>query len=106
MSPLRPFAIQCLIPFHIDYSHGVIHHINSFGIGDSQVFLSHLSNNGHHTTEGWSLSRKHKRIEPAILYLKTPVVLNSTVNEDGSYNLAPISSAFCWGGVARPRFEA
>jgi len=36
-------------------------------------------------------------VEPAILYLGTPVVLISTVNEDGSYNLAPMSSAFWLG---------
>jgi flavin reductase (DIM6/NTAB) family NADH-FMN oxidoreductase RutF len=35
--------------------------------------------------------------EPPILYLGTPVVLISTVNEDGSYNLAPMSSAFWLG---------
>jgi flavin reductase (DIM6/NTAB) family NADH-FMN oxidoreductase RutF len=39
----------------------------------------------------------HKTIEPAILYFGTPVVLISTVNEDGSCNLAPMSSAFWLG---------
>ncbi len=39
----------------------------------------------------------HKAIEPAILYLGTPVVLISTVNEDGTLNLAPMSSAFWLG---------
>jgi flavin reductase (DIM6/NTAB) family NADH-FMN oxidoreductase RutF len=39
----------------------------------------------------------HKTIEPAILYFGTPVVLVSTLNEDGSPNLAPISSAFWLG---------
>ena len=39
----------------------------------------------------------HVISEPAILYLGTPVVLISTVNEDGSYNLAPMSSAFWLG---------
>lgn len=39
----------------------------------------------------------HKTIEPGILYLGTPVVLISTVNEDGTYNLAPMSSAFWLG---------
>src|ERR1700748_3974466 len=34
---------------------------------------------------------------PAILYFGTPVVLISTVNEDGSYNVAPMSSAFWLG---------
>lgn len=36
----------------------------------------------------------HKVIEPKILYWGTPVVLVSTLNEDGSTNLAPISSAW------------
>src|SRR5437764_14036244 len=39
----------------------------------------------------------HVRSEPAILYFGTPVVLISTVNEDGSFNLAPMSSAFWLG---------
>ncbi|MDE2227903.1 MAG: flavin reductase family protein [Alphaproteobacteria bacterium] len=39
----------------------------------------------------------HRTIEPAILYFGTPVVLISTVNEDGSYNLAPMSSAWWLG---------
>jgi flavin reductase (DIM6/NTAB) family NADH-FMN oxidoreductase RutF len=39
----------------------------------------------------------HVAIEPGILYLGTPVVLISTVNEDGSFNLAPMSSAFWLG---------
>jgi flavin reductase (DIM6/NTAB) family NADH-FMN oxidoreductase RutF len=43
----------------------------------------------------------HVVTEPAILYLGTPVVVISTVNEDGSYNLAPMSSAFWlgWRGI-------
>ena len=39
----------------------------------------------------------HKTIEPGILYFGTPVVLISTINEDGTYNLAPMSSAFWLG---------
>ena len=39
----------------------------------------------------------HRAIEPGILYFGTPVVLVSTVNEDGTYNLAPMSSAFWLG---------
>lgn len=39
----------------------------------------------------------HIKSEPAILYFGTPVVLISTVNEDGSYNLAPMSSVFWLG---------
>jgi flavin reductase (DIM6/NTAB) family NADH-FMN oxidoreductase RutF len=43
----------------------------------------------------------HVVSEPHILYLGTPVVLISTVNEDGTHNLAPMSSAFWlgWRGV-------
>jgi len=39
----------------------------------------------------------HTTSEPAILYFGTPVVIISTINEDGSYNLAPISSVFWLG---------
>lgn len=39
----------------------------------------------------------HRSAEPAILYFGTPVVLISTLNEDGSANLAPMSSAFWLG---------
>lgn len=39
----------------------------------------------------------HIKSEPSILYFGTPVVLISTVNEDETYNLAPMSSAFWLG---------
>jgi flavin reductase (DIM6/NTAB) family NADH-FMN oxidoreductase RutF len=39
----------------------------------------------------------HVEIDPAILYFGTPVVLISTLNEDGSANLAPMSSAWWLG---------
>lgn len=39
----------------------------------------------------------HTTCEPAILYFGTPVVLVSTKNEDGTDNLAPISSIFWLG---------
>ncbi|MFJ8080120.1 flavin reductase family protein [Streptomyces sp. NPDC096205] len=39
----------------------------------------------------------HRVITPSILYFGTPVVLLSTENEDGSCNLAPISSAWALG---------
>ena len=39
----------------------------------------------------------HITCEPGILYFGTPVVLISTTNEDGSFNLAPMSSAFWFG---------
>src|ERR1700737_2505608 len=47
------------------------------------------------------MSMTHLSVEPAILYLGTPVVLISSINEDGSPNLAPMSSAFWlgWGGM-------
>ena len=39
----------------------------------------------------------HKTIEPAILYFGTPVALVSSLNEDGSPNVAPMSSAWWLG---------
>ena len=39
----------------------------------------------------------HITIEPPILYFGTPVVLISTLNPDGSPNLAPMSSAWALG---------
>ncbi|HEX4953925.1 MAG TPA: flavin reductase family protein [Thermoanaerobaculia bacterium] len=39
----------------------------------------------------------HRVVEPAILYFGTPVVLVSSLNEDGSPNVAPISSAWWLG---------
>jgi flavin reductase (DIM6/NTAB) family NADH-FMN oxidoreductase RutF len=44
--------------------------------------------------------RAHDLVDPAILYWGTPVVLVSTLNEDGGANLAPISSAFWLGRTA------
>ena len=49
----------------------------------------------------------HVISEPNILYFGTPVILIGTSNEDGSYNLAPLSSAFwlgwrCMIGLAAP----
>ncbi|WP_206789940.1 flavin reductase family protein [Amycolatopsis sp. MtRt-6] len=39
----------------------------------------------------------HTAIEPGILYFGTPVVLISSTNEEGTTNLAPMSSAFWLG---------
>ena len=39
----------------------------------------------------------HRTVEPAILYFGTPVVLVSSQNEDGSPNIAPMSSAWWLG---------
>ncbi|HSA93451.1 MAG TPA: flavin reductase family protein [Terriglobales bacterium] len=39
----------------------------------------------------------HKTIEPTILYFGTPVALISTLNEDDTVNLAPMSSAWWLG---------
>lgn len=46
-------------------------------------------------------SSNHVTGEPPILYFGTPVVLISSLNEDGTANLAPMSSAFWlgWRGV-------
>lgn len=52
------------------------------------------------------MSTNHLSIEPAILYLGTPVVLVSSMNEDGSPNLAPLSSAFWLGWRCMLGFEA
>lgn len=42
-------------------------------------------------------TRVHHEIDPAILYFGTPVVLVSSLNPDGSPNLAPMSSAWWLG---------
>ena len=39
----------------------------------------------------------HNTIEPTILYFGTPVALISSLNEDGSANIAPMSSAWWLG---------
>lgn len=39
----------------------------------------------------------HQTREPSILYFGTPVVVISTLNDDGTANLAPMSSAFWLG---------
>jgi len=39
----------------------------------------------------------HRTIEPAIHYWGTPVVLISSLNEDGSTNVSPMSSAWWLG---------
>ena len=39
----------------------------------------------------------HRTVEPTILYFGTPVAIISTLNEDGSANLAPMSSAWWLG---------
>lgn len=48
----------------------------------------------------------HSVVNPSILYFGTPVVLISTLNEDGTTNLAPMSSAWwlsdsCMLGMSR-----
>lgn len=42
----------------------------------------------------------HVDIDPAILYFGTPVVVLSTLNEDGTTNLMPMSSVFWLGRTA------
>ena len=48
----------------------------------------------------------HIPLEPSILYLGTPVVLVTTINPDGSPNVAPISSAWWLGWNAMLGFGA
>lgn len=36
----------------------------------------------------------HKIVQPKILYFGTPVILISTINDDGSPNIAPMSSGW------------
>ncbi|WJH30855.1 flavin reductase family protein [Paenibacillus sp. CC-CFT742] len=40
---------------------------------------------------------QHETINPSILYYGTPVLLLSTLNEDGSTNLSPLSSSWALG---------
>jgi flavin reductase (DIM6/NTAB) family NADH-FMN oxidoreductase RutF len=63
------------------------------------VYASHHENTLSRSKE--LMNTRHVVVEPNILYFGTPVVLISTVNEDGTHNLAPISSAFWlgWRGV-------
>ncbi|WP_327129365.1 flavin reductase family protein [Streptomyces sp. NBC_01727] len=55
------------------------------------------------TTPEWAAHQApdspHITVEPRILYFGTPVALLSTENEDGSFNLAPMSSAWALGHV-------
>jgi flavin reductase (DIM6/NTAB) family NADH-FMN oxidoreductase RutF len=51
----------------------------------------------HEMHQADAMEAVHAVVEPAILYLGTPVVLISTRNEDGSPNLAPMSSAWWLG---------
>jgi flavin reductase (DIM6/NTAB) family NADH-FMN oxidoreductase RutF len=46
------------------------------------------------------MPHSHIEIDPAILYLGTPVVLLSTVDPDGRPNIAPMSSVFWLGKTA------
>lgn len=48
----------------------------------------------------------HKTIDPAILYFGTPVVLVSSLNEDGTPNVAPMSSAWWLGSSCLLGFGA
>jgi flavin reductase (DIM6/NTAB) family NADH-FMN oxidoreductase RutF len=48
----------------------------------------------------------HKTIEPALLYVGTPVALISTSNEDGSTNVAPMSSVWLLGWTAMLGLDA
>jgi flavin reductase (DIM6/NTAB) family NADH-FMN oxidoreductase RutF len=43
------------------------------------------------------MHQNSKIIQPSILYYGTPVILLSTLNEDGSTNLSPLSSSWALG---------
>jgi flavin reductase (DIM6/NTAB) family NADH-FMN oxidoreductase RutF len=49
------------------------------------------------TTAEIAPAGSHVRVEPSILYFGTPVVLLTTLNPDGTANLAPMSSAWALG---------
>jgi flavin reductase (DIM6/NTAB) family NADH-FMN oxidoreductase RutF len=49
------------------------------------------------TAEELALTNSHFRVEPSILYFGTPVILLTTLNPDGTPNLAPMSSAWALG---------
>ncbi|MEV5746658.1 flavin reductase family protein [Actinoallomurus sp. NPDC052308] len=51
------------------------------------------------TYDDAGVSAPHLTIAPRILYFGTPVVLLSTENADGGFNLAPMSSAWALGDV-------
>ncbi|HKA73311.1 MAG TPA: flavin reductase family protein [Xanthobacteraceae bacterium] len=59
------------------------------------MLLGHQAEN--HARRPPAALPQHRTADPAILYFGTPVVLISSVNEDGSYNLAPMSSAWWLG---------
>lgn len=48
----------------------------------------------------------HLAVSPTILYVGTPVALLSTEKEDGSFNLAPMSSAWALGQTVVPALSA
>jgi flavin reductase (DIM6/NTAB) family NADH-FMN oxidoreductase RutF len=48
----------------------------------------------------------HVQVDPKVLYFGTPVVLVSTLNQDGSPNLAPMSSAWWLGRSAMLGLDA
>jgi flavin reductase (DIM6/NTAB) family NADH-FMN oxidoreductase RutF len=52
------------------------------------------------------MSQVHQPIEPAILYFGTPVVLVTTLNEDGTTNISPMSSAWWLGWTCLLGFDA
>lgn len=48
------------------------------------------------TTDG-AQTNQHQTINPSILYYGTPVIILSTLNNDGSTNLSPLSSSWALG---------
>lgn len=48
-------------------------------------------------TSEWAQANEHESINPSILYYGTPVIILSTLNQDGSTNLSPLSSSWALG---------
>lgn len=48
-------------------------------------------------TTDWAQTNQHQAINPSILYYGTPVIILSTLNNDGSTNLSPLSSSWALG---------
>lgn len=59
--------------------------------------LPHFIASAHTTLKHKRTNIMHITVEPKVLYFGTPVVLVSTLNEDGTSNLAPMSSAWWLG---------
>jgi flavin reductase (DIM6/NTAB) family NADH-FMN oxidoreductase RutF len=75
--------------------------LDYYGVATARLMLtlrdSTARNEMPQAGRSWKLFCMHKIVEPSILYFGTPVVLISTRNEDGTTNVAPMSSAWWLG---------